>query len=184
MTTRAARRSSAARGRSSSPDVRAGASVRPAGPADAPALAALRHDFRASLGTPVEGRDDFVARCGAWMAGRLAGGLWRAWVAEAEGEVVGTAWVQLIEKVPNPTVEAEHHAYVTNVYVRPAWRGGLGSTLVATALAWCEAEGVHSVVLWPTERSAALYRRHGFAAPDALLERELGLGPDRSLRDL
>jgi GNAT superfamily N-acetyltransferase len=155
--------------------------VRAAVPADAVALAGLRYGFRASLGTPVELPADFVARCSAWMADRLDGrGMWRAWVAAtASGEIVGSAWVALIEKVPNPTVEAEQHAYVTNVYVRPEWRGGVGSRLVSAAMAWCERAGVHAVVLWPTERSAALYRRHGFAEPSALLERELGPGPER-----
>jgi GNAT superfamily N-acetyltransferase len=101
-------------------------------------------------------------------------------VAEDAGAVVGTIWVGLIEKLPNPTPEPEEHAYVTNVYVRPAARGaGTGSALLRAALAWCEARGVHAVVLWPTARSTPLYRRHGFDTPAALLERELAPGPDR-----
>jgi len=166
-------------------DVRDDVRVRPATPADAPALAGLRWTFRASLGTPVEGEAAFTARCAAWMAARLGdAAAWRAWVAESpDGAIVGTAWVGLVDKIPNPTVEAEHHAYVSNVYVRPEWRGGTGSALVAAALAWCETASVHAVVLWPTERSAALYRRHGFAEPAALLERELGPGPERGDRE-
>ena len=156
--------------------------VREATAADAAALARLRYEFRAPLGEVTEGEEAFVARCAAWMAARLGGGArWRAWVAEADGAVVGTIWVGLIEKMPNPTPEAEEHAYVTNVYVRPAARGaGTGSALLRAALAWCEARGVHAAVLWPTVRSAPLYRRHGFATPAALLEREFGTGPDRS----
>ena len=167
--------------------------VREATAADAPALARLRWEFRAPLGERTEEEAAFVARCAAWMAPRLAaagdggttgdGGAWRAWVAEDGGDVVGTIWVGLVEKLPNPTPEPEEHAYVTNVYVRPAARGaGTGSALLRAALAWCEARGVHAVVLWPTARSAPLYRRHGFAPPAALLERELGPGPDRSGR--
>jgi GNAT superfamily N-acetyltransferase len=158
-------------------------SIRAATAADAPALARLRYEFRAPLGEVTEGEEAFVARCTTWMERRLAPGApWRAWVAEsAEGAVVGTIWVGLIEKLPNPTPEPEEHAYVTNVYVRPAARGGgTGSALLRAALAWCEARGVHAAVLWPTARSAPLYRRHGFDTPAALLERELGPGPDRS----
>ena len=146
--------------------------VREAIAADAPALAPLRWEFRAPLGAVTEAEGAFVARCAAWMAARLgAGDAWRAWVAESAGEVVGTIWVGLIEKLPNPTPEPEEHAYVTNVYVRPAARGaGVGSALLRAALAWCEGRGVHAVVLWPTARSAPLYRRHGFDTPAALLE--------------
>ena len=157
--------------------------VREATTTDADALARLRYEFRAPLGELTEPEGAFVARCAAWMAARLGrGAAWRAWVAEdAGGAIIGTIWVGLVEKMPNPTPEAEEHAYVTNVFVRPAARGaGTGSALLRAALAWCEARGVHAVVLWPTARSAPLYRRHGFATPAALLERELGPGPDRS----
>jgi GNAT superfamily N-acetyltransferase len=153
------------------------ATVRPATPADAPALARLRYEFRAALGVPDESEEAFVARCEAWMAARLAerdAGPWRCWVAEDGGGPgpVGTVWLQVIEKVPNPTPEPETHAYVTNLYVRPRARGGgTGSALLAAALAWCEARRVHAVILWPTPRSRSLYERHGFSTPASLMER-------------
>ena len=157
-------------------------SVRPATGRDAPALARMRYEFRAVLGAPAEDEATFVARCEAWMAERLREGTqWRAWVAEGgAGELLGTAWVGLVEKMPNPAPEPEEHAYVTNVYVRAeARRRGVGSALLDAALGWCAARGVHAAVLWPTVKSAPLYRRHGFAAPRALLERTFAEGPDR-----
>ncbi|HEX5723899.1 MAG TPA: GNAT family N-acetyltransferase [Longimicrobiaceae bacterium] len=146
--------------------------IRAAAPEDAPVLARLRYEFRRELGEVVEAESAFVERCTAWMAERLGpAGAWRCWVAEREGEIVGTAWVQWIEKIPNPVDEAEHHAYITNCYVRPAARGGgIGSGLLEAALAWCRDEGVDAVILWPSARSRSLYLRHGFAARDALLE--------------
>jgi len=146
------------------------AAVRRAVPGDAAALAALRWEFRAAIGDANEERDAFVRRCEAWMRPRLAPeSSWRAWVAEAAGEVVGTVWVQLMEKMPNPVDEAEVHAYVTNVYVRPSARGGVGSRLLAAALEECAAAGVHQAFLWPTERSRALYRRLGFGGQGAVM---------------
>ncbi len=155
--------------------------IRVASDADVPTLARLRWEFRAGLGPPAEAEAAFVARCEAWMRERLDGGRWVAWVAvDAAGALVGTLWLGVVEKMPNPAPEPEEHAYVTNVYVRPDARGaGVGSSLVAAAVAWCEARGVHAAVLWPTARSAALYLRHGFRPPDALLEREFAPGPDR-----
>jgi L-amino acid N-acyltransferase YncA len=146
------------------------ATVRRAVPGDAAALAALRWEFRAGIGAANEERDAFVRRCEAWMSTRLAGGSpWRAWVAEADGEVVGTVWIEWMEKMPNPVDEPEVHAYVTNVYVRPEARGGVGSRLLAAALEECAAAGVHQAFLWPTERSRALYRRFGFGGEGAVM---------------
>ncbi|MGI8509434.1 MAG: GNAT family N-acetyltransferase [Gemmatimonadaceae bacterium] len=147
--------------------------VRPATLADASALASLRYDFRAAIGPPEESEAVFVARCERWMAQRLAAGLvWRCWVTEHSGEIVGTIWLQLIEKVPNPVMEPEAHGYVTNFFVREPVRGvGLGSALLAAVMRESEATQLDAVILWPTPRSRALYERHGFAVRDDLLER-------------
>jgi|ERR1041384_242187 GNAT superfamily N-acetyltransferase len=148
------------------------ASVRRATVADAPMLARLRYAFRASVGVVSEGKAEFIERCRLWMAERVgADDRWRVWVAEQAGAPVGNLWLQLIEKIPNPTTEPEHHAYVTNFYVIEAARGqGIGSMLLSVALSWCETSGVHAVILWPTAQSRALYLRHGFAVREDLLE--------------
>ena len=87
---------------------------------------------------------------------------------------MGHAWVQVIEKVPNPVAEPEWHAYITNCYVVPHARGrGLGSCLLKEVLAWCRASDVDAAVLWPSERSRSLYLRHGFAVRDDILELRL-----------
>ncbi|HEX6750558.1 MAG TPA: GNAT family N-acetyltransferase [Longimicrobium sp.] len=138
--------------------------VRAATADDAPALAALRWEFRASIGEVNEDRGAFLARCGEWMRARLGDkGAWRAWVAESGGEAVGNVWLQLMEKMPNPVDEPEVHGYVTNLYVRDGLRGGgVGARLLAAALETCAEVGVHEAFLWPTPRSRSLYRRMGF----------------------
>ena len=144
------------------------AAVRRAGPADAPALARLRYEFRAGLKPAAEDEAAFVARCEAWMAPRLAtDSAWAAWVAERDGALVGTVWMEFFEKMPNPVAEAEAHGYLTNFYVRDGARGaGTGSRLIEAALAECERRRVHQVLLWPTDRSRPLYERFGFAVRD------------------
>jgi len=151
-------------------------SLRRAGVGDAPALAALRYRFRTvdypGSGTVFEDRDAFAARCGAWMERQLAqAGSWHCWVVElADGTLGGQLWMQAIEKIPNPTVEHELLAYVTNVYVLPELRGqGLASRLLDLALAWCRTHDVDQAILWPSPKSRALYARHGFAASDATM---------------
>jgi GNAT superfamily N-acetyltransferase len=153
--------------------------LRHAVPGDAEALARLRYEFRTTLDPAIETAESFVERCAAWMRRQLgADGPWLCWVTERSGEISGTIWLELFEKLPNPIAERELHGYITNLYVRAEHRGaGLGATLLGAALAGCEARGVDAVLLWPTTRSRSLYQRHGFAAAGDLLERRLAPPP-------
>ena len=147
--------------------------IREAGPADAPILAVLRHEFRAGLHSPVEAERSFLERCEEWMTRRLApGSIWRCWLAHQSAAPVGSVWLQLLEKIPNPVGEAELHGYVSSLYVRAEHRGtGVGTSLLIACLDACESRGADSVFLWPTPKSRPLYERHGFAAREDLLER-------------
>ncbi len=145
--------------------------IRLATPVDAPALARLRYDFRASIGEAIEDRGAFIKRCTEWMAERLTGPTpWRCWVAEHDGAITGHLWLYMLEKIPNPTPEAEWHAYITNIYVDPAHRGGAGTALVEAAIAFAREHRADSAILWPTEGSRSLYHRFGFAQPSDILE--------------
>ena len=152
--------------------------LRAATPADAPELARLRYEFRAAERPAVEPSEEFIARTTAWMRERLVKGTaWHCIVAVRHGAIVGHVWVTLIEKIPNPgRGEPERHAYLTNLYVRPAERGGTGSALLEAALDWCRGQRVDTVILWPSERSRTLYVRFGFDASRAILA--LPLAPD------
>ena len=151
--------------------------VRRASAGDAEALARLRWEFRAGIGEVDEAEGPFLARCEAWMRARLAQGVaWRAWVADADGEIAGTVWLQLVEKMPNPVDEPEVHGYVTNLFVRERARGGVGSRLLEAALDECAAAGVHQVFLWPTARSRPLYRRFGFTGDGEVMVRATPAG--------
>lgn len=146
------------------------ASIRLATPQDVPVLADLRFRFRTELGEPAEPEAAFRDRCARWMAERLAGNPhWLCWVAEGPEGIVGNLWLQVIEKIPNPVSEPEHHAYVTNVYVVPPLRSaGVGALLLEAALAWCRQSGIDAVLLWPSARSRSFYARYGFTARDDL----------------
>ena len=149
--------------------------IRPAIPDDAPALAALRFEFRASLRTTREGEQAFVARCADWMRQRLSSGAaWHCWLAQDDHTAVGHLWLQVVEKIPNPGFELERHAYLTNFYLRESARGaGVGTRMLGAALEWCDGHGVDVVFLWPTAASRPLYERHGFVAADAVLTRQI-----------
>jgi len=145
--------------------------IRIANADDAPALAKLRYQFRSITGSDVENDSDFLGRCERWMGEHLQQANWRCWVVEEGQNIVGALWLQLIEKIPNPTSEPEFHGYITNVFVDEGRRGqGIGSRLVDEAISFCKQKPVHAVILWPSERSRSLYERHGFAVRTDLLE--------------
>lgn len=148
-------------------------SIRAATPDDAPALAALRWEFRSDRQL-VESEQDFFARCTEWMRRELhAEGRWRAWIAENDGRPVGQIWFQLFEKLPNPNGEGRRHGYVSNLYVQPAARGGVGAQLLDAALGYASAHGVDRILLWPSARSQTLYRRRGFTRDAGVFELKL-----------
>ena len=149
--------------------------IRPAGPEDASALARLRYDFRVELEPAAEAESEFLERCCRWMAERLASGrAWKCWLALEDGAPVGAAWLQLLEKIPNPVGEPELHGYVSSLYVTSDRRGsGIGSGLLRECLHECESRGADAVFLWPTPRSRPLYERHGFEVRGDMLERRL-----------
>ncbi len=149
--------------------------VRVASANDARALAELRWEFRIARAPANETHDAFVARCEEWMRRELASAArWRAWVAVVDGTIVGQTWVQTIDKMPNPTEERERHAYVSNVFVQPAFRGGVGARLLEAAVAWARANTIDRVILWPSARSVTLYERHGFTHNGDVMELALG----------
>jgi GNAT superfamily N-acetyltransferase len=86
-------------------------------------------------------------------------------VADDRGRLVGSVWLQLVEKVPHPGRARRERpiAYVTSMYVEPARRDeGLGRELLDVAVAFAREAGADGVLLWPSERSLPFYERAGF----------------------
>jgi GNAT superfamily N-acetyltransferase len=151
-----------------------------AGPEDAALLARLRYELRSELDPPTEDKAAFLRRCTPWMADQIKRQTWYCWLAVMDEVAVGTLWLQLVEKLPNPVGHRDFHGYVSSVYVVPEFRNsGIGSALLQACIAEAEARRVDALFLWPTERSRALYQRHGFAVRNDLLERrpEVSLTP-------
>lgn len=146
--------------------------IRRAGSDDAPALAAMRRRFKMEDGREgvPQDEEEFIAECGQWLRSRMAGP-WRAWVAEVDGRICGHVFVCLVEKVPSPYPGSDALGYVTNFYVAPEQRDrGLGRALLDEATGYARAHGLDTLIVWPSERSAPLYRRCGFDEPGGLLE--------------
>jgi RimJ/RimL family protein N-acetyltransferase len=124
--------------------------IRPAEHADRRPLALL-------FATVAEERDGIAAEPPIDMEKRAASiDLDRTFVAVAAGEVVGNIFV----------IESGFGFGEIGMFVAQEWRGrGVGSALVATAIEWAKARGLHKLTLsvFPHNDAAiALYRRFGF----------------------
>lgn len=68
---------------------------------------------------------------------------------------------------------------MTNFYVTPPHRNrGYGAALLKALRLHAQTHHLDTLIVWPSERSAPLYRRSGFAPPTELLESTLGGGSD------
>lgn len=141
---------------------------------DAVELAKLRLALRSRPITNIEDQSAFLERCTKWITDAVEQTKWRCWVAEQDEVLVGALWLQLVEKVPNPTPEPEQFAYITNFFITESARGrGLGSRMLNEAIRWCRDQNVHLMILWSRKESRSLYERHGFTIGKDLLQLSL-----------
>lgn len=151
--------------------------VRLAQPQDIEQLVRLRRDFTLEDDPQAEAElaEGYEGRCRTFLDEALAGDRWRIFVAEADGEVVSHAYVELVDKVPRPTPEAAQWGYVTNVYTIPAERDkGIGAAILDAVTAWADSAGLELLVVWPGDESRPFYARHGFVQSDDPLIRPVG----------
>lgn len=143
--------------------------MRPAGPADAAALQAIgRLTFTETFGSlyPPADLDHFLetAHGLARIRADLTDPAKKAWLVEAGGQAIGYALAGPC-KLPHPGVTADC-GEVERLYLARGWQGGgLGSRLLAAALAWLEGEGLRPIWIgvWSENLGAQrLYARHGF----------------------
>ncbi|MFG2861131.1 GNAT family N-acetyltransferase [Streptomyces sioyaensis] len=147
-------------------------SVRRARVGDAPALAQLRwafkkEDYEGDPPSPAPSMD----QAEEWLRERLDGGRWLAWVLEIGEEICGHVFLHLVERVPEPYEDNTPVGYVTNFYVAPSQRNrGFGTALLEALKRYARSHGMDVLIVWPSERSAPLYRRAGFQKSPDLLE--------------
>ncbi|MET7442387.1 N-acetyltransferase family protein [Streptomyces sp. NPDC004082] len=150
--------------------------VRRAEAADAPELARLRwafkqEDYEADHEVDAPAPVHSAREAEQWIRERLGDGRWLAWVAESDGVARGHVFLNLVERVPEAYEDNTPLGYVTNFYVTPGFRDrGCGAALLDALRRHARATGMDVLVVWPSERSAPLYRRAGFRPPEELLE--------------
>lgn len=138
-----------------------------ASPEDIDELARLRHALYDEYGEADLHFSEYLPAFRAFVSRALADRRWRAWVAREQGRIVGTMWIQIVERVPQPIGARGSRpiGYLTNAYVEPGHRNeGLGSRMLREICAWAQAEGIGEILCWPApgEDAERFYARAGF----------------------
>ncbi|MFI2646758.1 GNAT family N-acetyltransferase [Micromonospora fulviviridis] len=140
--------------------------IRPARPEDAPGVVALRGVVHPYLVRGVESTRRMIAQ-------PPPGEDWAAWVAEADGQVVG--WVSAYRNIQT---SAANVGEISTLHVHPAHRlRGVGTALLDAALTHLRLLGAKRLLTWSQPGSLPFARRHGFTASRELRYSALDLRP-------
>lgn len=148
-------------------------SIRPADTPDFPAVAGLRWRWTAEWhDLPDADRAEFVRGFAGWARDHAA--THRCLVAVRDGEVVGMAFLAVVERVPRPPVISRASGDVQCVYVVPEERDrGVGGQLIDAVLGLAAELGLERVVVHSSTRAVTAYHRHGFAVVPRLMQADL-----------
>ena len=93
----------------------------------------------------------------------LDDGTLRAWVIEADGQIVASGATSLLDWPPRPNDLTERLALLHSVYTVAAYRRrGLARRIVQTAIEACRAEGLRRLTLHASVAGRPLYESLGF----------------------
>ena len=128
-----------------------------AGAADLAVLAELR-----------DIRPDNLAAFAGWVADHAETHL--PFVAEVDGQVVGSAWLHVAARVPGAESLDRQYGDVQSVLVRRQHRGrGIGAALMAAILAEARSRELSHVTVHSGRRAVDFYLRSGFSHHRQLL---------------
>jgi GNAT superfamily N-acetyltransferase len=141
-----------------------------AGPDDIRGLAELLwlHDRDTTPDQP--SLDDFAAELADWWDTHQQSHT--AFVARAETQIVGMAWVALVPRAPRPGAITRLTGDIQSVFVRTDHRGrGIGSALVEAAAEHATGLGALRVTVHSGRKAVPVYERLGFVWSPRLLQR-------------
>jgi GNAT superfamily N-acetyltransferase len=131
--------------------------VRIAGVTDVPALAELR-----------DIAPDHLAGFAGWVSAHRETHL--PFVAEVAGQVVGSAWLHVGERVPGERSPDRRYGDIQSVMVREQHRNkGIGAALMAAILAEAGKRDLEHVTVHSGRRAVDFYLRNGFTHHRQLL---------------
>jgi ribosomal protein S18 acetylase RimI-like enzyme len=146
-------------------------SIRPATLEDAAIIAAHRRAMFFDMGYRDEGvLDSMIEAFLPWVRRKMSEGEYRGWFAIAEdGAVTAGAGLWLMDWPPHMVGPGNRRGNILNVYTAPEFRRqGLARRLTETAVEWCRANGIATVILHSSDEGRALYKALGFVASNEM----------------
>ena len=141
-----------------------------AGPDDLPDLARLRWLDAEPEERADQSVEDFTTALAQWWAANE--GSHRAFVAVQDNELVGMAWLAVVERVPRPGASSRRSGDIQSVFVLAENRGhGIGTELVRTASDQALKLGADRVTVHSSRSAVPVYERLGFHSSRELLHR-------------
>ena len=95
----------------------------------------------------------------------LPQGKFLSWVAEEDGQIVGTSGLIFFEQAPTPTNLLGTEGYILNIYTIPQWRGrGIARTLLEEIIGYVKNTRTPQLWLYATDEGRPVYEKLGFVA--------------------
>ncbi len=134
-------------------------------------LAACRRAMFADMGEADAAKlDAMAAAFEQWAREKMARSEYHAWVAEAEGRIVASAGLWLMEWSPMPHDLSNRRGRVMDVYTAPEYRRrGVARQLMQALMEWSRAHGLQTLMLNASAMGRGLYDELGFEATSELV---------------
>jgi ribosomal protein S18 acetylase RimI-like enzyme len=137
--------------------------IRPAAIEEAVIIGAQRRAMFVDMGYR-DGLDAMVEAFLPWVRAKMSAGEYLGWLAIAEnGAIAAGAGLWLMDWPPHMIGGASRRGNILNVYTDPEYRRqGLARRLTETAIEWCRANAIATVILHASDQGRELYRSLGF----------------------
>jgi GNAT superfamily N-acetyltransferase len=145
--------------------------IRPATVEDAALIAAQRRAMFFDMGhCNARTLDSMTEAFLPWVRHKMSAGEYLGWFAIADdGGVAAGAGLWLMDWPPHMVGPGSRRGNILNVYTRPEFRRqGLARRLTETAVDWCRANGVRTVILHASNEGRPLYQALGFEASNEM----------------
>ena len=131
---------------------------------DVEALVALRTAFLKEVFKEAFAEPSLKTALASYFGRALPAGEFVAYLAEADGSIVGTSGLVYYRHPPSPKNVQGCEGYVMNMYTLPDWRGrGIATTLLGKLIEHARQNNCCRVSLHAVPEAQSLYLKIGFA---------------------
>ena len=147
--------------------------IRRAGLDDLDTLVQLRLDLLREIGNlKSEARAPALTEAiQRYLISKMSNDEFVAWVAEVNGQIVGTSGLVFFERPPLDGHMSGIDAYAMNMYTLPEWRGrGIATALLGEIISFVKETAAGRIWLHTTDKGKHIYQKVGFVSTVSEME--------------